>query len=279
VGTHTEVYNMKKRLLSVIMALLLMGALSSCKEPDLPDGTMLAGSNNTIISNISTPLPEMTAQPKAPAINFDDSDDPFNEEDFDDTGLVGSNGNAVPVSLYAGATPMPLDPIDMPTPTPPPKLTFTYQTYEITRMGISFSAPVGWEIDDSVDGTIILSQPLHSVLDNYRAYLSIEIRSVGSTLTKAEMRSRLTGTLDTIRGEFVSWENKQAADRTLFGQPGLYNDYRGVMLDGTIVRGRVHVACVSKKAVIVHLSCPGNFNEDYMGGVYAKLRSTLKETK
>ena len=260
------------KILLLILAAALLASLSACQKPPVIPDLDIAGSGGQIIGASNPTLPPDPTDP--PFTDWDNEEDPLLEEDAD-----VPNDTQVSVPRYAGATPMPLDPIDMPTPTPRPKLTFSYQIYDVTRLGISFEGPAGWEQDDSADGIVTLRQPEREILDNYRAFLSIEVRSVGSTLTRNDMRTQVNGIFDTLRSEYITWEPKVAAERTLFGQPGMYNDYRGILPDGTIVRGRVHVCSINKKTVTVHLSCPAGFNEDYMGNVYVKMRATLKETK
>jgi len=267
---------MKKIILPLITALILLLLLSACKQPEVENLIVFDPSMATIAPT-ATPAPAT----EVPVTDWDAETNPADEEDINPpvSGGPGIPGVGPQAGYaFAGATPMPLNPIDMPTPTPRPKLTFNYREYDVTRMGIIFSAPDNWIVDDSVDGILLLYQPDTDILDNYRAVLSIEVRAA-STLNKAEMRNQLKGILETLRGGYVTWEQKVEAERTLIGKTGYYNDYRGVMLDGTIVRGRVHVASINRRTFTVHLSCPGGFNEDFMGGVYTKLRNTLKETK
>ena len=62
---------------------------------------------------------------------------------------VNQSDAAATVYPYTGATPIPLDPIDAPTPTPQAPLNFTYITYSPTTVGVSFEAPAGWVADDT----------------------------------------------------------------------------------------------------------------------------------
>ena len=57
---------------------------------------------------------------------------------------------------------------------------------------------------------------------------------------------------------------------------GYYNNYRGVLADGTIVRGRVHMAIISdSQRLTLHISCPGWFNSSYMK-IYDAIHSSIK---
>lgn len=66
--------------------------------------------------------------------------DALNEENYIDPELDDGSDLYVPeptgtVYPYAGSTPIPLDPIDMPTPTPRPSLSFTYGDYSAASVG------------------------------------------------------------------------------------------------------------------------------------------------
>ena len=82
--------------------------------------------------------------------------DPASEEDTDSynynpEGSYDEYGN----QLYAGASPIPLDPIDMPTPTPKPVLPFSYGDVDASNIGLTFQAPVGWGIEMPDSETVI----------------------------------------------------------------------------------------------------------------------------
>ena len=70
--------------------------------------------------------------------------------------------------IYAGATPIPIDPIDMPTPTPRPELTFTFGEYVSTKLGLTFKSAVGYEINENISGKYILTEPAAAVKDTPR---------------------------------------------------------------------------------------------------------------
>ncbi len=272
---------MKKKIALVLLALALLVALSACSpDPKLPDNIKVAGQGDQII--FGTPQPQLTDTPTIEPPTMDPDDEAaaaMNEEDvygelgYDDEAAYAVN------TAFAGATPMPLDPIDMPTPTPRPPLQFSYQTYDITRLGISFEAPVGWELDETVADTVLLTQPFEEIRDNYQAFLLVEVHSTGSTPSKSDMKTSVQDILKTLSGGYGEWRQTNTAERTLMGETGIYADYRGVQVDGTIVRGRVHVGFKDKKIIVVHMSCPGGYNEDYTGSVYVKFRNSLKFTK
>lgn len=278
---------MKRKLALILLMLFALLVLNACSGQPEVEGLTMADPNTQVIDPrlVQQPTAQPAPQQTAQEIDWDSLDyDPSNEENGEDTDgyEIQSGGNymaSATVYPYTGATPMPLDPIDMPTPTPRPKLTFTYQPYDIARLGISFEGPVGWTLDESVESTMILWQPETEIMDNYRAFLSIEVINTGSSLSNSEMKEEVLSVLKSIGSvNYSEWSRTNTAARTLFGEDAVYADYRGVMVDGTIVRGRVHVASVNKRTVTVHMSCPGGFNEDYTSGMYVKMRNTLKMT-
>lgn len=276
---------MKRRIALGLLALLLLAVLSACGQSQgkLPDDTQVAQPGQQVFKDNpsanpppeSLPVEDLTEpemdpdQEQAAALN---EEDVMGELGYEEGALIAVN------TSFAGATPMPLDPIDMPTPTPREKLQFAYNTYEVARLGISFDGPVGWETDEAVENTVVLLEPEFQIRDNYRAYLMIEVKGTGSTPSKAEMRNQVLGILKTMSDEYAEWRNTNTADRTLMDEDGVYADYRGVQTDGTIVRGRIHIASKDKKLITVHMSCPAEYNEDYTQGMYVKFRNTLKFT-
>ena len=122
------------------------------------------------------------ADPSAPQSIFDTNpydvvlengfteQDALNEENYIDPELDDGSDLYVPeptgtVYPYAGSTPIPLDPIDMPTPTPRPSLSFTYGDYSAASVGVSFKAPAGWLVDESQAQTFILREPDSQIKD------------------------------------------------------------------------------------------------------------------
>ena len=93
------------------------------------------------------------------------------------------------------------------------------------------------------------------------------------------MKSELSSYLSTEKTKYIGWESYTAASKTLMGKSGYYNNYRAEKPDGTIVRGRVHMAIISDTEMLtLHISCPGWFNTSYMK-VYDQIRDTLTKIK
>lgn len=218
--------------------------------------------------SISTPAPN----------DLPDGYDPGSEEGGDDyqQGLVYDQyGNVV---RYAGSTPIPLDPIDMPTPTPRPELTFSYISMTADRLGLKFEGPGTWDVDDSQADVFTLTDP--NTLDNVNATLTLKITHVASSYQASNVKTDLANELSAMgQYNYTTWEASSAEKRTLVGKEGYYASYRGVYTDGTIVRGRVHMVLLDgNRLLTVTLNCPGWYNSSYVN-VYTRFRNTVALAK
>ena len=206
-----------------------------------------------------------------------DGYDPASEED-NSSYTAGMTYNDYGRAMYAGATPIPLDPIDMPTATPKPILpAFTYGAVTADKIRLNFEAPVGWAIDTSADDAVLLTNP--NALDGYNATLTVRLYPVASTFKLADLRTELKNTLkDLGQYNFSSWKTTELASRTLLKKDGYYADYEGVYYNGIAVYGRVMMALLDNhQVVMVHLSCPdGYFNSSYKA-VINHVRETLTQ--
>ena len=258
---------MKKAMLLVsllLAAMLLLGC--SAQNEGFP--------------NASTQMQKdpLTVDPTAAPVVFLSSPmdyDPMAEEDVN-TYVAGALYDEYGNTLYAGATPIPLDPIDMPTATPRPSLTFSYGVAAVDNLKISFEAPVGWIVDTSAADTVVLTDP--QTYDNFNATLSVKISPVASNFKLADVKAEVKAVLSEIgQYNYITWETTDLAERTLLKKDGYYANYRGEYYDGTIVRGRVMVALLDNNQIItVHMAAPGWFNESYMN-VVSHFRDTLKQ--
>lgn len=178
--------------------------------------------------------------------------------------------------VYAGATPIPIDPIDMPTPTPRPELTFTFGDYISTKLGLSFKSAVGYEINENISGKYILTEPAAAVKDNYPCTITLEISGITRTYSANDLKNDLARFLENEGASYTTWETYKAASKKLMNGTGYYNNYRGVLADGTIVRGRVHMAIISdSQRLTLHISCPGWYNSSYMK-IYDAIHTSIK---
>lgn len=210
--------------------------------------------------------------------------DPSAEEDTDAEYVDQSLGMAAlanvtdaPSQIYAGATPIPLDPIDLPTPTKAPPLTFTYASYTANALGLTFDSVAGYSIDESDSGTYILTEPAESVKDNYPVTITLSMRPVMNTYKATDIPTDLKQMLADLGSvNYKTWQPSGNASRPLMNAKGYFANYRGILTDGTIVRGRVHMALLpGSRLLTLHISNPANFNTDY-DNVYSQIRKTLR---
>ena len=209
-----------------------------------------------------------------PVIEFpddytEDEYDEYYEEDDDEETPAYSQ---VAVSRYAGATPIPIDPVDMPTPTPRPDIEFEYEAIDI-KMGYSFEAPIGWQVDQDDASTFVISDP--EARDGVNAVFTMTSQTVSSAYRATELKTELSNRLKDIQRNYVGWQIWQADKRQLLKSDGYYNAYRGVSYDGTVVRGLVHVALVDRKLIVLSYSAPGYYNNSYQR-VYNRIRNTIE---
>ncbi|MBQ3156276.1 MAG: hypothetical protein IJB81_05040 [Clostridia bacterium] len=177
-------------------------------------------------------------------------------------------------SVYAGATPVVLDPIDKPTPTPVPKLSVTYTAYDAVKLGLSFEGPAGWLKDDSAADTFIIQNPNARI--DYPATLTLRAQQVSTNYSSSDLKSIVKGMLDSIEtAGFDRYDPSSTASRDLLGKSGVYANYEGTLNDGREVYGRVHAVCVDKVLYTIHLTAPRAQWNDYKEMVYDHMRDTL----
>lgn len=278
---------MKKTLLIIgLLSLALLVSGCGQKAPEAP--TAEPPSIQGIVGTTQAPAMETwTSVPLPEGI------DPSAEEDTDGEPVEGfgapaAQGQAQPAApaatatrepstQFAGATPMMLDPIDMPTAPPRQPLTFTYAAYTAAKLGITFESIAGYDVDDSAADAYILRQPESQVVDGYRTEFAFTVTPVQPGYQANDIRADLRSRLEALGGEdYRTWAPTNLAERGLMNAPGYYANYRGVKTDGTIVRGRVHMALLSgNRLLTLHMSCPAEYNTDYIT-VFTHIRSTLK---
>ena len=213
----------------------------------------------------------------APTMTFDlpQGYDPASEEDhtpYNSSAVYDDYGHM----KYAGATPIPLDPIDMPTPTPKPTYSFSFGMVPADKIGLSFEAPVGWQIDASADDSVTLIEP--NTVDGYNAKLIVRMTNVASSYRTNDLKSDLRSYIKELgQYNYSRWSSTELANRTIMKKDGFYADYEGTYYDGTMIYGRVMMALLDgNKVITVHLSCPdGYFNSSYKA-VINHVRDTLK---
>ena len=276
---------MKKRLMLALMLILCAALLCSCGDKKKYDVGTAQNQGNQQNQQTQQNLGNQPAVPEEDGMN------PLAEED-DYTGDSEYWGEELPTqkpveftpaptirSEYAGATPVVIDPIDKPTPTPVPPLMLDYATYDATNIGLSFEGPAGWAKAESSNEFTIQNPTPKSIID-YPATLTLRAEKVSSEYTTNDLKTIINGMLDAIETVgFEDYSPSQTANRELLGKTGVYANYSGVLLDGTKVSGRVHAVCVDKVLYTLHLSTPQAQWNDYKEMVYDKLRETLTIVK
>lgn len=272
----------KKRVLCLVLALSALLVMTACQKketfPTQAQPTAVITAQPQDQQNIfgDTPVPQ--------EIDFDDGTyDPTQEEGGGEE-LIGDQGNAngpttAPTmqSEYAGATPVLIDPIDKPTPTPLPPLSFTYSTYEAPSLHLSFEAPAGWLADDSQPDTYVLTNPDPSM--DYAAFVSIRTVPVSKNYNKNELIKEVKGTIETFCSEgFKKYERSNTAGRKFMNTDAIYANYTGTTTDNVKVAGRIIIACSNKTLYILHVSYPQGYTKTYVDNVYDKFRHTVKTT-
>ena len=111
--------------------------------------------------------------------------------------------------------------------------------------------------------------------DNVNATFSLTSQSVSSTYRVNDLKTELSNQLSQIQRNYVGWKIWQADSRQLLKSDGVYNAYRGVTYDDTVIRGIVHVALVNRSVVTLSFSAPGYYNTSYQR-VYNRIRSTIE---
>lgn len=274
---------MKKRMFFLVMALCGALLLTSCAGQNQPPYEEIKNPPTQAV-NLGQPVSQPT---DAPDYDFDDgSYDPSAEEEQDILGgfidvplQQEPEVTSAPTvkGQYAGATPVVIDPIDRPTATPVPPLVFTYQTYDATKLHLSFDGPVGWQADDSASDTYVLTNPATDV--DYAATMIVRATGVSGDYSLTDLRREAKQMLDTIKGSYSSFSPSNTADRALMDAKGVYANYKAKLADGTEVAGRIHVTCINKTLYSVHLSYPRAYTDTYVSTVYDTFRHTVKITQ
>lgn len=256
-------------LLSLGLAVLLLAGCTPKQETDQPAPQTIAPDQVTQAPAMAIPDP----------VTLPEGIDPAGEEDKDREYVEDVAPAVVPteVSQFAGATPISLNPIDMPTPTKHPPLVFNYETYTASNIGLSFEMISGYEVDATQPETYILTEPLSQQKDNYSAQFTFTVTNAPANYKVANIRTDLRAKLDELgQLDYQTWSPSSAASRTLLNAQGYYATYRGVKTDGTIVRGRVHMALLpGNKLLSIHMTDPAEYNIDYEG-VFTRIRNTIK---
>ena len=275
---------LKKKIVCLILVLCAALVLTACGQqqetyPNQPR-------QDTGAAQQQAPVQEqVVAQAPAQQINFNDgSYDPASEGGGQSEQVIAETNaaTAAPVmqSEYAGATPVKIDPVDKPTPTPLPKLTFSYNTYNASNLHLTFEGPAGWMVNDLAVDSYTLTNPDPSM--DYEATVEIRTIAAGKDYTQKELIKEVKAQADTLRstGNFQSFDASDTAARFFIDGNGVYLAYKGVLNDGqeTGVAGRIIVNTVNKTLYVLHVSYPRGLADTFADGVYNKVRHSMKLT-
>ena len=270
----------RKRMLCLVLALCAL-VLTACQQREVFD-TLPPGGRATEAPTAEAAQNLFGSAVVGPTDYDDGSYDPSSEEGGDWEEIPDSQGaaaTAAPViqSEYAGATPVLIDPIDKPTPTPLPTLSFSYVTYEAPALHMTFEGPSGWTTDESQADTFILTNPDPSM--DYAATMTVRAVRVNKQYTKSELTKEVKGMLDTLAGsgELTGFSPSNTAERTFLSSTGIYANYKAVeKATGAEIAGRLIVACVDRTLYSLHVSYPRGYTDFYVSNVYDKFRHSVK---
>ena len=285
---------MKKRILCLVLVLCAATVMTACKQKEVYPTEPAAASQQQQPAEQQDPQ-QIFSEPEESKEDIDwDSGDynpaqEENSEDYeeltDDTAAApaGDAATALPAMKgeYAGATPVLIDPIDAPTATPLPPLSFTFETYTAEKLRLSFKGPSNWIVDDSSADTFTLTNPDAGM--DYAAVLSIHLEPVDKNLSKDELKKEVLNRLNKLGSDgFSKFERSNTAGRKFMNTDGVYANYTASKVEGrnTIkVAGRMIIACVNKTLYILHVSYPRGYAKEYIENdqsVYNMFRHSVK---
>ena len=288
---------MKRNWKLIVCLLLAASLLTACSGTpsgeDFPDITQNIG-----------PTATPTAAPTAPPVVEGDvispdeggesifSQNPYLEDEFTEAdalaeedyidpefGVLESFATPEPAGTvypYAGSTPIPLNPVDMPTPTPKPDLSFTYAQYIASTVGVTFDGPANWQVNESQSSIFVLSEPTNQVKDGQQTTITLSAEPIGSDYSQSELETHVEQRLDTIGGlQFTSFKPSYTATRHMLGSTGVYANYSGTLTDGTEVGGRIQYVSVDGTLYGLEIVFPLGFKDDFID-VFGEIRGSLK---
>lgn len=180
------------------------------------------------------------------------------------------------------ATPVAVDPIDKPTPTPEPTPNFVYEAYENTAMGVSFSIPYTWLLNPNTnqDTTVQFVEPKSEMMepDGYQTRITVEKYSMGLDQTASDARTRLESTLEELSASFTTFTPGTIASGSFGAGKGYYCYYKADYNDGTKtyeMNGRIIIVAHNKALYQIRLTTPRNWYS-YYNYLWRKVRSTIK---
>ena len=312
----------KKRILCLVLAVCAV-LLTACQQRDqeiyddtpptaLPTFTAeTAYVNEQTVNNVQNP----TETAGSSVFSFNNNNNmPYNpeaEEGGEEEEIVVNVVQTPPPteaptvsSAFAGSTPVPIDPIDKPTPTPVPRIEFKdsdYTKYEAPELHLVFQGPNGWILEGPTSwdpngntmDTYTLTNPDTSL--DYAAQIRIRVVQVNNQYSQKELDKEVTAVRDALRAElgfskfdnydlgsynFVKIRDEKSTAETpkykFIDNKGRYTRFKGVLkANSAKVAGRVIVNYYNKALYILTASYPGGDLQEAFEDVYRKVRDTL----
>lgn len=251
-----------------------LGPATATPEPQLPANEPAGGEDSGLDGG------SQSIFDTNPYLSDFDESDPLSEENYIDPYDDGASSLYAPepegtVYPYAGSTPIPLDPIDMPSPTPRPSLSFTYTAYSAASIGVTFEGPVGWMADESQAQVFTLSEPTAQIKDGQQCIVTISAEPVTSNYSESDLKSQVTQRLDYLSTEHTSWKPSYTATRYMMGSLGVYANYTATRSDGVEIGGRIQYVCIDRVLYGLEIVFPSGFKDDFID-VFGQIRSTMK---
>ncbi|NLV57145.1 MAG: hypothetical protein GXY67_00075 [Clostridiales bacterium] len=282
---------MKRHWKLILSLLVILATLSSCSGQQNPPQQFAE------VTQYIGPVAENTPDPQQQADTSGSSDsifsnNPFDvssdgeeltgaeEEGFGDEEIIdfAAQAEASTPYPYAGSTPIPLDPVDMPSPTPRTELVFAYDTYT-TSLKLTFEGPRGWVPDESIPEQFILTEPDTQVKDKQPGIVKVYAIPVNNDYSESNLKTEVLERLRAISStNFEEWSPSLTASRYLMGSKGVYANYSGTMADGVKVGGRIHCTTIDKVLYCIEIVYPLAYKDDYLN-IFSKVRETIKRVQ
>lgn len=237
-----------------------------------PDPEPVADESTSVFSDNPYDVVDFTAED---ALSEENYVDPFADDGYTDNGSNYAASADATVYPYAGSTPIPLVPIDMPSPTPRAELSFANVEYSAGSLGLTFEAPSGWLVDNTLTDVFVLTEPETDMHDGYQCTLTLSAIPVNTDYSEKDLKKQVTDRLKAIGSlNFVEWDPSLTAKRHLLGANGIYANYSGTLANGVKVGGRILYACLNNRLYGLEVAYPLEYREDYLN-VFNHIRDTI----
>lgn len=285
-----------KLILCLLMALVLLSSCTAKESPeDFPDITQAIGPTSTPAPFVPTeppvqnPAAQSEAAPGGQSIFSANPYDVPEEQEWTEADIMSEENYFDPeydqaptavqpegtVYPYAGSTPIPLNPVDMPTPTPRPDLEFTYSTYIASTVGVTFEGPVNWMVDESQTFMFTLSEPNNQIRDGQQCVITLSAEPVSGNYSQRDLESHVSQRLDTLySSDYTEWKPSYTATRHMMGSQGVYANYTATRSDGVEVGGRIQYVSIDNVLYGLEIIFPIGFKDDFID-VFGKIRTTM----